>query len=99
MEGIRDARLPGRIQASDSIGNHNGGVARIRRTVNGIGGVAGDIGVAGNGGAVPLQIRRVEFSRPNGRVKGWCAQAFQRSGAGDGSNRNGRSSHERKDHG
>lgn len=94
MEGIGDARLPGRIQASDFIRNHNGRVARIRGTVDGIGGVAGDIGVTGNGGAVPLQIRRVECSRPNRRVKGWCAQAFQRAAAReDRSNSNRGSSH------
>lgn len=74
-------------------------IIKRTRTVDGIGGVAGDIGVASNGGAVPLQIIRVKCSRPNGRIKGWCAQAFQRSGAGDGSNGNGRSSHKRKDHG
>lgn len=74
-------------------------IIKRTRTIDGIGGIAGNIGVAGNGGAVPLQIIRVKCSRPNRRIKGWGAQTFQRSGAGDGSNCNGRSSHKRKDHG
>lgn len=74
-------------------------IIKRTRTIDGIGGIAGDIGVAGNGGAVPLQIIRVKCSRPNRRIKGWGAQAIQRGAAGDGSNSNGRSSYKRKDHG